>query len=191
MGAIQRFFIRAKHWQVFVLILGLLGISDVIALWWKLPGDGGWRATFLPLSLSTELCAILFAVWSGSLGTLLSSAISPDLRPGTKLFRIAVIFPAVYFPLFDIAALSLRPALFLAIFPLHVFTTFCLFYVLYFVSKSLVLAEKAVPVEFPHYIGTLFLIWFFPLGVWFTQPRINRLYAGTLNRQIGSSLRSE
>jgi hypothetical protein len=86
-------------------------------------------------------------------------------------------FPAVYFPLFDIAALSLSPTLFLAIFPLHGFATFCLFYVLYFVSKSLVLAEKAAPVEFPNYIGTLFLIWFFPIGVWFTQPRINRLYA--------------
>ncbi len=177
MDAIRKFFVCAKHWQVLLVVLGVLGISDVIAVWWKLPGDGGWRARFLPLFLSTELCAIVFAAWFWSLGTFLSSAVSPDLRLGTKLFRVAAIFPAVYFPFFDITALSLSPALFMVIFPLYVFATFCLFYVLYFVSKSLVLAERAETVEFPQYIGTLFLIWFFPIGVWFTQPRINRLYS--------------
>src|SRR5262249_22613374 len=44
------------------------------------------------------------------------------------------------------------------------------------ISKSLVLAETTKPASFYDYAGPFFLLWFFPLGVWFTQPRINRLY---------------
>jgi uncharacterized RDD family membrane protein YckC len=44
------------------------------------------------------------------------------------------------------------------------------------VSKNLVLAETSKPASFYDYAGPFFLIWFFPIGVWFTQPRINRLY---------------
>lgn len=180
MTPIQNFFVRAKHWQVFLLVLGSLGVADGIDVWWQLPGKGGWQITFLPLFLSTELCAILYALWLGSLGSFLFNATSPELRLPTKLFRVAIVFPAVYFPLFEIAALNLSPVLFFVIFPLHAFASFCLLYALYFVSKSLVLAERRTPVEFPNYIGTLFLIWFFPIGVWFTQPRINQLYADAL-----------
>jgi uncharacterized RDD family membrane protein YckC len=53
---------------------------------------------------------------------------------------------------------------------------FCMLYLLYFVSKNLVLAETRKPASFPDYAGPFFLIWFFPIGIWFTQPRINRLY---------------
>lgn len=59
----------------------------------------------------------------------------------------------------------------------HLFAMFCIFYGLYFVSKSLVLAETGKPASFYDYAGPFFLIWFFPIGIWFTQPRINRLFA--------------
>ncbi len=51
-----------------------------------------------------------------------------------------------------------------------------MFYDLYFVSKNLVLAETSKSASFYDYAGPFFLIWFFPVGVWFIQPRINRLY---------------
>jgi len=47
--------------------------------------------------------------------------------------------------------------------PLHFFAMFCLFYDLYFVSKSLVTAETRRPVTFYDYAGPFFLIWFFPM----------------------------
>ena len=70
---------------------------------------------------------------------------------------------------------------------------YCLFFDLNFISKSLALAETGKPVSFYDYSGPFFLIWFFPLGIWFVQPRINRLYAAVINPAdcIGSSLRSE
>lgn len=183
MDAIRTFFVRAKHWQVFALIVGLFVICNIIALRSSLPAEGEATGALMPFLLSVELCAIGYAIWSWSLGSFLNSAVRPELRLSTKLFRAAVFFPSVYLPLFDAVFYSLKPGLLFAILPLHFFAVFCIFYNLYFVSKSLVLAEKSAPVEFPNYIGTLFLVWFFPIGVWFTQPRINRLYAGTLNRQ--------
>jgi hypothetical protein len=52
-----------------------------------------------------------------------------------------------------------------------------MFYNLYFVAKTLVLAETGKSASFYNYAGPFFLIWFFPIGVWFVQPRINRLYS--------------
>ena len=60
---------------------------------------------------------------------------------------------------------------------MHLVATFCMFYNLYFVAKSLKLVELQRPVGFYDYSGPLFLLWFFPAGIWVVQPRINRLYA--------------
>jgi hypothetical protein len=45
------------------------------------------------------------------------------------------------------------------------------------VAKNLVKAETGKRVTFYDYAGPFFLLWFFPIGVWFIQPRINQLYA--------------
>jgi hypothetical protein len=62
-----------------------------------------------------------------------------------------------------------------AIVPVHLFSMFCMFYCLYFISKELKAVEWQRPVTFSVYTGEFFLIWFFPIGIWFIQPRINKL----------------
>jgi len=39
----------------------------------------------------------------------------------------------------------------------------------------LVTLERRQPVTFFDYSGPFFLFWFFPIGVWFIQPRVNKL----------------
>jgi hypothetical protein len=56
---------------------------------------------------------------------------------------------------------------------------FCIFYCFYFTAKVLKTVELQKPVTFNDYAGEFFLIWFFPIGIWFIQPRINRLFNGT------------
>jgi hypothetical protein len=53
---------------------------------------------------------------------------------------------------------------------------FCLFYCLRFVAKTLTLAETGKPASFYDYAGPFFLLWFYPVGIWIVQPRVNRLY---------------
>ena len=105
-----------------------------------------------------------------------------DFRTIAKLnihvFRFAIIFPTLYvltaLPLF----LSRNSTVEAIILPLHLLAMFCLIYVCYFDSKSLVIAEKGEAVTFNDYALSLLLVFFSLIGIWLIQPRINRLYAG-------------
>jgi len=61
----------------------------------------------------------------------------------------------------------------------HLFSMFCLFYCLYFIAKALKTVELQRPVTFSDYAGEFFLLWFYPVGVWILQPRINQIFAAT------------
>jgi hypothetical protein len=52
---------------------------------------------------------------------------------------------------------------------------FCIFYALYFNAKALKAVEWQKKVTLSDYVGDFFLIWFFPIGLWFIQPRINNI----------------
>lgn len=59
--------------------------------------------------------------------------------------------------------------------PLHLFSMFCIFYCLYFVSKTIKTVELQREVSFSDFAGEFFMIWLFPIGVWIVQPKINRM----------------
>jgi len=51
-----------------------------------------------------------------------------------------------------------------------------MFYCLYFNAKALKTAELQKPLTFSDFAGEFFLLWFFPIGIWILQPRINKLF---------------
>jgi len=80
-----------------------------------------------------------------------------------------------------------NPLIFIFIFPVHFFCMFCIFYCLYFNAKALKAAEWQRPVTFSDFAGEFFMIWFFPVGIWILQPRINKLFenkSGTPNDSL-------
>lgn len=187
MNVIANFFLRAKHWQIFLLLFGIGVVGDLAAISSSIsarvqsPEDFG--KVSLLVGVEIVLFMFCFLAWFWSMGSFLSSIMQPALRLKMGFFRFAIIYPALYIFVFIalFQSISTKPTLFAVIFPLHVSAVFCMFYLLYFVSKSLVLAETSKPASFYDYAGPFFLIWFFPIGVWFTQPRINRLYAERRN----------
>ena len=60
--------------------------------------------------------------------------------------------------------------------PIHLFSMFCIFYCLYFNAKALKAVEWQRPVTFGDFAGEFFLLWFYPIGVWIIQPRVNKLF---------------
>jgi len=58
---------------------------------------------------------------------------------------------------------------------LHFFAAFCLLYCLYFAAKTIKTVELQRETTFSDFIGEFFMIWFFPIGVWILQPKINEL----------------
>ncbi|PYX58241.1 MAG: hypothetical protein DMG76_09630 [Acidobacteria bacterium] len=193
MDVVANFFLRAKHWQIFLLLFVLGFVGDVAAVVSSISATSKSSDDFgklgLPFAFMMALFMLCFLGWFWSMGSFLGSIVQPALRLKTGFFRVALVYPGLYIFVFMafFQSTTTNPALLAIFFPLHLFAMFCLFYDLYFVSKSLVMAETSKPVSFYDYAGPFFLIWFFPLGVWFIQPRINRLY-GQARRDDESSL---
>ncbi|MGH9741274.1 MAG: RDD family protein [Candidatus Acidiferrum sp.] len=179
MNVIAPFFLRARHWQLFLLFVGA-GIVGEVALTISMITMAGTTQDFGKISLVfggvMTIFMLSFLAWFWSMGAFLNSIVQPGLRLKMVFFRFALIYPALYIFVFMAAFQSTKPLLLAILFPLHFFAMFCMFYNLHFVSKTLVLAETNKPALFYDYAGPFFMMWFFPIGIWFTQPRINRLY---------------
>ncbi len=170
MKTIERFFLRAKHWQVFVLVWGAYFIAGV--------GVVENPTRIPPLSIAAMLLFILsFAVWLWSIGSFLFSIAEPAPRLNIDFFRFATIFAGVYLPPTLAFPLNVRPMVAVLMLLLLLFAFFCWAYAYHFVSKSLVAAEKGRTVTGGDYRSTMFLLLIGFIGVWQIQPRINRLYA--------------
>ena len=50
-----------------------------------------------------------------------------------------------------------------------------LMYCFYFSAKMIKSCRLKREAQFSEYIGYFFLVWLFPIGVWFIQPQLNRL----------------
>jgi hypothetical protein len=173
---IASFFLRAKHWQIFVLLFGVMLVGQVsvmISVLTVARSAQGFGKGISLFWVATVLSMGCFEAWFWSMGSFLNCVVHPKLRLRLHLFRFAIIYPALYVFLF--IALFERTAFFSVIFPLHLLAMFCMFYQLYFVSKNLVLAETGRPASFSDYARLFLALWFFPIGIWIVQPRINRL----------------
>jgi len=63
------------------------------------------------------------------------------------------------------------------IIPLHLYSMYGLFYCLYFIAKSIATIENNRPVKFDNYAGNFFLLWFFPIGIWWMHPKVRRIFS--------------
>ncbi|MFK8009771.1 MAG: hypothetical protein AB8H03_25680 [Saprospiraceae bacterium] len=99
-------------------------------------------------------------------------------------FKVFFFIPLIYISLISVLIFSMM-AMILGVFAstssifliliIHLFSMFCIFYVLYFVAKTYKTVELQREVNFSDFIGEFFMLWFFPIGVWFLQPKINKM----------------
>lgn len=188
-------FLKAKHWQIFVLIVAVPIVLEVIG--------------FVVMALTREPVALMVCFglmmiialgtqfgWLYNVGTALAEKLGPNSGLNVRRFKNFVLVPAIYLGMLVIlmAIVGLvimnngRPSpymalLFIIIIPMHLFSVFCIFYSIWFIAKSLKMAERWNHVEFGDYVGEFFLTWFIFVGIWFLQPRINRLFDPTLPPQ--------
>jgi hypothetical protein len=179
MRARLAFVLRAKHWQLFsIFMLTMLFaqatvLSDIPAT----TSPEAFQKTIVPFMAVTFLFMLLLVTWLWSLGRFLWALAPTDIRLDVRRFRLSLIYPLAYVIVFafQMQRVPMQPPTW--IIPLHLVATLCMFYNLYFVAKSLRLAEVRTPISFYDYSGPFFLLWFFPIGIWVIQPRVNRLYA--------------
>jgi hypothetical protein len=175
--AVKRFFLRATHWQIFLLVWGTYFIGTLILVS-SVPE--GRVENPLRVGLFSEAILSPFVLcsmgWLWAIGAFLFSIAEPSLRLNIHFFRFAIIFPTVCLltalPFF----LSSNRTIEAVILPLHLLALACLLYVFYFNSKSLRIVEKREMVTTNDYLVLLFLFFFSLVGIWLIQPKINQLY---------------
>lgn len=187
MKSIATVFLRLKHWQLFLFLVVVPTVGELICFILNLmivasPQDLGNGA--IVLGALTALLVLPFFLWFWALGSFLNSIVRPGLRLGPGFFRFAVTYPSIYIIFAAPFLLGPSPTWLPVILPFHFFAMACIFYDLYFVSKNLVLAQTGKTVTFYDYAGPFFLIWFYPVGIWFIQPKINRLFADRRNADV-------
>src|ERR1700686_2777966 len=156
MNLIASFFLRARHWQIFLL---LVGVGIVSSIWLVVAAatitpENFRRITSL-LAGFTCINMLFLLAWFWAMGSFLNSIVEPALRLGIGFFRFAFIYPIFYFPLFLVIASShsrpIEPWWIPTVFALHFLGMFCLLYNLHFAAKTLVLAETRKPALFNDY----------------------------------------
>ena len=191
MNGFTEFVARLKAWQVFILLI-LPMFASQFYLMSNMPSpasssrppsfeelDGLLRQTML---MSLLMVGPLLA-WLLSIGFASNRRVEQDLRPNTYLAVGSAVFAVGYIAIAphiwprpgDISSGEGSMAL---VFPLHILAMIAMFYVLAFAARNMIMAERQSPVSFFDYSGPFFLMWFFPIGVWLVQPRMNRIVAG-------------
>lgn len=188
------FFLRMKHWQFFILIIGLPILLQFVFMGaiFNSQNLNSTITIFFPITMILFMGGLIG--WMFSIGYRFNSLLPKEFNMKIGFYKFTVIFPLTYALsiLFVVGRLinnievenEPNPAIFAVIFPIHLFAMFCMFYMLYFTSKTLKTVELQRRLEFGDYAGEFFLMWFFPLGIWILQPRINRIYQDNFGKKI-------
>ena len=174
----MKILLRMKHWQLFILLLAPSFILNIFLF----SAQQDFSTTALQFSIGMVLTTAVFFGWFYSMGTMLHRKLPDTVRMNITRFKIFLFIPLIYilFLSFFFGPISINDDLSGAvmtglIIPVHLFSMFCIFYCLYFNAKALKAVEWQKNVTFSDFAGEFFLIWFFPIGLWIIQPRINKL----------------
>jgi hypothetical protein len=181
--------LKAKHWHLFTLTFGIpfiLQLFTMVRMMTKvftsenIPSTRMFSDSIFLIVITIAFSAILlFWIWAVAIG--LQKKVPETVKLKTNRFKFFFFTPIVYmiiyltiiFPSFMNS--NINPMVFLIILPFHLFVMFCMIYCLYFTAKTFRTVELQREVHSGDYLGEFFLIWFFPIGVWIIQPRINKI----------------
>ena len=191
-------FLRAKHWQLFLVIIGvpillniILGISMFADVVFENNPDALFLydiVAFFPLIMIVMMGGLFGWFWSIVNG--LQDKIPHSHRMNLTRFKFLFFIPIIYIlglSLFISGTISgvidgkieehafTVPITFAVIMPLHFLSMASIFHSMYYVAKTIKMAELQKEVKFIDALGEFVLTWFYPIGIWFLQPKINKM----------------
>ncbi|GAB3537406.1 hypothetical protein GCM10027443_30310 [Pontibacter brevis] len=176
--------LRLKHWQTFLLLFVLpfllqYGMPKLLAAAGVAPG---WFATLLLDALPSVACVL----WLWQIGLYLYHRLPEQIRITPVYLHLGMLYFVLYTPLLlytlglmKESALEghLPYGMLLLLVPMHLLATFCFLYIVYFAARALVSVEQQRVVAAGEFTGAYLQFLFLPLGIWFLQPRLNKLSA--------------
>jgi hypothetical protein len=191
-------FLKAKHWQLFTLMFGipvLFQIVMMVTIFSNINSETNPDPLvlfnmfkFYPIIIIIYMGALFGWFWSIAIG--LQNKVPKNVTMKTKKFKIFFFIPLIYIFCLAIfigvmfsgiiqteAELSngIVGGLIVIILPLHLLSIFGMFYSIYFVAKTFKTVELQKEVNFGEFAGDFFMIWFYFIGIWIIQPKINKM----------------
>ncbi len=162
MSTIRDFFLRARAWQVFALVFCPILLDLTVPAY--------------PSKVLSVALGVFGMAWYWVVGSFLADAAKERLRMNVLWSRLALLYSWIYVAVYVLAIQSPSFPPMSVLFPLHLVLMACMFYALYFLAATLAAAESERPSRVSSVASKFLLIWFFPIGIWVIQPKINRLY---------------
>lgn len=188
-------FLKAKHWQLFIVMLGIPLLFQFYTMFnmfsdldsKSYPNPENIMNIFQIFPIIMILFSLVFFGWFWSIAIGLQKNIPVEIKMNVKQFKIFFFIPLIYIIFFMIYMKGLFSGIgtnrffsvdktVALILPLHLFAMFSIFYSIYFVAKTIKTAELQRKVVFGDFAGDFFLLWFYFIGIWFIQPKVNKLY---------------
>lgn len=195
-------FLNAKHWQMFVLTIGLPIFFQATIMVFMLLNFSIQEELdpfmmlnymkFIPIIMGVLLFSLFGWYWSVAIG--LQKKIPANVPMKVRRFKVLFFFPIAYMLILliflgvsmdfifeldsnpdSVPDIGLIIAMFVIVLPLHLFSIYCTFYSVYFVAKTIKTVALQREVKFGEFIGEFFMIWFYPIGIWMIQPKINEM----------------
>lgn len=172
---------KLKHWQVFSLIF----IGYLISYRLRVSHFSIGSLTSLELAAATTIITlVLLFSWVLLIGIFLNSIPDSPFHFDNWRLIVAVFFCIVQYSLLNLQVLGLEvelPSFWAG--ALLTLSFWGLFYSYQRVAKALQSIRLGREAEFSEYIVDAISLFAFPIGVWFIQPRINRILAATEMRE--------
>jgi hypothetical protein len=166
--------LQAKSWVIFMLIVGL-----PILLEWVFP-------PFPPTTMSRiiiPIISVLFGggllLWMYSIASGLQDNIPSSVKLNFKRFKVIFFLTILLLIIISfVMTLQLHSTTNLGFIELLIlFVMFGIFYTLVFTARTFKTCELQRQVKFSDYAGEFMIFWFFPLGIFVIQPKVNKLIA--------------
>ncbi len=185
-------FLKAKHWQLFLLMVAIpvmLQMYLMISVFEKIEVAPNTNPEVISnllniIQLTIILYVGVFFGWFWSIAIGLQKKIPSEIVMKVEKFKIFFFFPLCYMLILLFYIIEMPVGInntefgtwiVAIIVPVHLFAMFCMFYMLYFVAKTIKTAELGRVTKFEDFVVEFFLLWFYIIGIWIIQPRVNKL----------------
>lgn len=158
----MKLFVKIKHWQIFLAIV--------------LPHYFGFVKDRLTLLIITTIYFAAFSIWLYSISIIGQRKLSEfNLHQNTNYLILSCsLLPLLYL------IIMLNPAINVIWYRIMMWFIglgflACWVYAIYFTSKTIKALDKQRVPKFKEYILIIlgFIIW--PIGIWFIQPKVNKI----------------
>jgi hypothetical protein len=153
-----------KHWQLFLLVVL----------------TGTWVSPSPLKEIINMISVVTFTLWAyaiivqGQQKLLSVGNYTPNLS--LLRFNIILILTAIVTSFF-VSVESENPIFIIPLIILSFYLVFAILYCIYIIAKIIKSIELNREAEFGDCIGYLLLIFFFFIGVWILQPKLNKIFS--------------